>query len=119
MPAYLELILKLFHEKTGKDCIEFEQLVNFLDFLWSNYRVALFSSEESLRREIDFLHAANIIEVHDVNGKKLIKLRNLDLIKKLGSFAEHTYISQIDALYRETIDRIKKAINDFVSQLKM
>ena len=75
-----------------------------------NYKVLLFHSRESVVNELKFLHRLGIVEFDQ--GNNIIKL-NIDTITKLGTFTEKTYIYEIDALYRETIERIKNAALEY------
>ena len=114
MVLYLEFILHLFYKELNTQEIDLSILISFIDYLWSNYKVAIFQSENQLLQELEQLKLANIVDIVDNDGKKIIKIKKPDLIGKMGSIAKSTYIYKMDALYRETIERIEKAFKNFI-----
>ena len=114
MVLYLEFVLHLFCKELNIQEIDLSTLINFFDYLWSNYKVSIFQSVNQLLQELEQLKLANIIDIVDCNGKKIIKIKKPDLIGKMGSIAKSTYIYKMDALYRETIERIEKAFKNFI-----
>ncbi|NPA85915.1 MAG: hypothetical protein GXO42_00700 [bacterium] len=101
---YIEYILGLCC-LGGKEVLDSKELEAFLEYLFVQYRVAV----GGWRSKLELLARLGIIELKD--GK--IRIKEKELFHKLVKVAENSYIAKVDELYRETLKRIKLAVQQF------